>query len=226
MKAKGFFQNNKYLFFAGLIMLAVAWVNVTLYVLTRYVQKKQEASILLEPVHAPAPAMNMPTAQFNHKRNTTVVPVSTHTQHDYTSALPSANMTGTMVKLNETSSTSVSHIGGGIAPVQNNVSQGNTSNRSNDLAMNTNFSIPVTSMIYLHTAHSAVTTVGAPQANEVVNEKMGIIAQRHGEPDPPTEPTPDLDDPTPVGDVAWPLMALLTIGWCVLIHRKRQQACK
>ena len=33
-------------------------------------------------------------------------------------------------------------------------------------------------------------------------------------------------DQQPIGDVTWGLMLLLTIGWCVRVHRKRQQACK
>lgn len=35
------------------------------------------------------------------------------------------------------------------------------------------------------------------------------------------EPFPD-----PIGDVAWPVMILLTTAWCVRVHRRRQQACK
>ena len=33
-------------------------------------------------------------------------------------------------------------------------------------------------------------------------------------------------DQQPIGDVTWGLMLLLTIGWCVRVHRKKQQACK
>ena len=141
--------------------------------------------------------------------------------------MPQATMNSTsaytVVQLHDAAPTFVGGgVGGGNIAMAN--TQGGSSKRGETV---NNGAIPVTGMIYLSTAHNAITAVGANRAEEVVNEKMGIIRKEPGFPDPPSEPTPDPEDPeTPVGDVPFALMALFTIAWGVLIRRKRQQVCK
>ena len=81
-----------------------------------------------------------------------------------------------------------------------------------------------TGMIYLHTAHSAVTAVGALEAKEVAGEKMGIIAQKNDFPDPPDGPL-EPEDPTPIGATPWIVMILLAGGYAAYqtLRRKSPQ---
>ena len=86
-------------------------------------------------------------------------------------------------------------------------------------------SVSHTGMIYMATPHNAITSVGAGYAEEVVNEKMGIVARRgrmteDGEyPGGRPDPLPD-EELLPIGDVVWPLMLLLA-GMYILYKRRR-----
>lgn len=55
------------------------------------------------------------------------------------------------------------------------------------------------------------------------NASVPLRAKKDGWDDYEQDDEPFLD---PIGDVTWGWMLLLTIGWCVRVHRKRQQACK
>ena len=220
MKVQHFFREHKYIILAAAIMLSVAWVSMMVQLIIRAVHEWQNAQVELVELRAPAPEMHLPMVQGRSRSTATAPTIATSSRRqENIVAMPSAGMQSTSGIIVETSRTHATHIGGGVVS-SNGGSNMNSTNTAN-LAMNgatANF----TGMIYLNTAHSAVTSIGASNANEVVNEKMGIVTHRQGEPDPPSEPTPDLDDPTPVGDVAWILMILLTTAWCVRVRLKKR----
>ena len=221
MKVQHFFQNHKYILLAAVILLGVAWSGMMVNLIIRTIREWQKAHVEVVELRSPAPAMNLPMVQGRGRRQALPVAMPVMQKYDNTTAFPVAAMEGTMVKMSETSAARVSHVGGGMAaPAMSN--QTTTTNRN--IALN-NASVSFTSMIYLNTAHSAVTSVGASQANEVVNEKMGIVARRDakmdGFPDPPDGPIGPID-PTPVSATPWLLMLLLTTAWGVRARLKKQ----
>ena len=75
---------------------------------------------------------------------------------------------------------------------------------------------------------NAITAVGATTAEEVVNQKMGIIRRarmtNEGEyPEDREDPVPD-EVVVPVGDVVWPLMVLLAAVYAFCYRRRRTRA--
>ena len=221
MKVQHLFREHKYIILAAAIMLSVAWMGMMVQLIIRAVHEWQNAQVELVELRAPAPEMHLPMVQGRSRSTATAPTIATSTRRqENIVAMPSAGMQSTSGIIVETSRTHATHVGSGVVSSSNGGGNMNSTNTAN-LAMNgatANF----TGMIYLNTAHSAVTSIGASNANEVVNEKMGIVAHHTGLPDPPPEPTPDVDDPTPVGDVAWILMILLTTAWCVRVRLKKR----
>ena len=188
--------------------------------------KEHKKEVHYSSVATHAPMAKMPTIKMNStisRRN--IAPTHYAAPATQTSS-PTMPMTSTSMRLHETSSAKVQQIGGG--------GLGNTTTvystaRSTSRGI-TYGAMAYSGSIYVPVTSNAITAVGAREAGDVSQQKMG--APRRAKwtddgqlPDPNEDPIPD-EIPTPVGDVAWPLMALLTIGWCVLIRRKRQQACK
>lgn len=222
MKVQHLFREHKYIILAAAIMLSVAWVGMMVQLIIRAVHEWQNAQVELVELRAPAPEMHLPMVQGRSRSTATAPTIATSTRRqENIVAMPSAGMQSTSGIIVETSRTHATHVGGGVV-TSNGGGNMNSTNTAN-LAMNgatANF----TGMIYLNTAHSAVTSIGATSANEVVNEKMGIVAHHTGVTELPGENEGPLspEDPTPVGDVAWILMILLTTAWCVRVRLKKQ----
>lgn len=222
MKVQHLFREHRYIILAAAIMLSVAWVSMMVQLIVRAVHEWQNAQVELVELRAPAPEMHLPMVQGRNRSMATAPTIATSTRRqENIVAMPSAGMQSTSGIIVETSRTHATHVGGGVVS-SNGGGNMNSTNTAN-LAMNgatANF----TGMIYLNTAHSGVTSVGASSANEVVNEKMGIVAHHTGVTELPGENEGPLspEDPTPVGDVAWILMILLTTAWCVRVRLKKQ----
>ena len=222
MKVQHFFQEHRYIILAAAIMLSVAWVSMMVQLIVRAVHEWQNAQVELVELRAPAPEMHLPMVQGRSRSTATAPTIATSSRRqENIIAMPSAGMQSTSGIIVETSRTHATHVGGGVV-TSNGGGNMNSTNTAN-LAMNgatANF----TGMIYLNTAHSGVTSVGASSANEVVNEKMGIVAHHTGVTELPGENEGPLspEDPTPVGDVAWILMILLTTAWCVRVRLKKR----
>ncbi len=119
----------------------------------------------------------------------------------------------------QTSSSTIHNVGGG----------GGTgwlggSGSSAPRGIATTSSVGYTGMIYLATPHNAITSVGAGYAEEVVNEKMGIVARRMKAEDGWSEendgPLLDPPIPTPVG--ATPLLLMLLLAGAYVVYKRRR----
>lgn len=222
MKVQHLFREHRYIILAAAIMLSVAWVSMMVQLIVRAVHEWQNAQVELVELRAPAPEMHLPMVQGRSRSTATAPTIATSSRRqENIVAMPSTGMQSTSGIIVETSRTHATHVGGGVV-TSNGGGNMNSTNTAN-LAMNgatANF----TGMIYLNTAHSGVTSVGASSANEVVNEKMGIVAHHTGVTELPGENEGPLspEDPTPVGDVAWILMILLTTAWCVRVRLKKR----
>lgn len=223
MKVQHLFREHKYIILAAAIMLSVAWMGMVVELIIRAVHEWQNAQVELVELRAPAPEMHLPMVQGRSRSTATAPTIATSSRRqENIVAMPSAGMQSTSGIIVETSRTHATHVGGGVV-TSNGGGNMNSTNTAN-LAMNgatANF----TGMIYLNTAHSGVTSVGASNANEVVNEKMGIVAHHTGvteELPPESEGPLSPEDPMPVGDVAWILIILLTTAWCVRVRLKKR----
>ena len=221
MIVQHFFQKHKYILLAAAIMLGVGWSVMMVRLIINYIHLWQMEHMEIVELRAPAPAMQLPMVQPRSRRNTLVPMIMPMTKQQSSTAFPVAAMEGTMVKMTETSAATPMHVGGGIAPMM--TGQGNSTTTNSNIALN-NSVMNFTGMIYLHTAHSAVTAVGALEAKEVAGEKMGIIAQKNDFPDPPDGPL-EPEDPTPIGATPWIVMVLLAGGYAAYqtLRRKSPQ---
>lgn len=162
--------------------------------------------------HAPAPVM---FSGYKQKMYTTP-------QYSYVTPkeiIPSQPMTSTSMRLHETSNASVKMIGGGSSngiyttggnhPSSNGINSGNLSYGGNMLALS---------------ASLALAEPGAGKANEIAN----TTSQPNSAPSGPRRIIDHEEEwwLTPVGDVPFAIMALLTIAWCVRVRLRKRSACK
>ena len=139
---------------------------------------------------------------------------------------PTIAMGSTSAHIHQTSSASVHSIGGGS--MQGSGALATVSGSRNSGRGIHATSSAYTGSIYIPIQNHSVTAVGASNADQVVQQKMGITPRRSttdGElPGYNEDPEPD-EVVTPVGDVAWILMFLLAAGYCYHIFlRKRPQS--
>lgn len=169
-----------------------------------------ESLASIAPVHAPAPtATTIYTGMQRDRRGLS---------YSFTpkELLPSSPMSTTSMHIYQLSNASVHHIGGGGGGA---AASGGSSSSTGQRGINATY----TGAIYL-TAMTAVTAVGASSATSMastVTPDQGPNAapgMRKTNSDPFD---PFLD---PVGDVAWPVMALLTLAYAYVIYRKRTRA--
>ena len=141
----------------------------------------------------------------------------------YRSVTPNQSMSSTSTfHIHQTSSATPHSVGGGGSGSIGVLAT--TSSSSNRGIQSTTASY--SGAIYIPLAANAITAVGATTAEEVVNQKMGIIRRARmtndGEyPDDREDPVPD-EVITPVGDVVWPLMALFAAVYAFFCYRRRR----
>lgn len=144
------------------------------------------------------------------------------TQMVYRSVTPNQSMSSTSTfHIHQTSSATPHSVGGGSGSTGVLATTSSSSNRG---IQSTTASYSGT--IYIPLAMNAITAVGATTAEEVVNQKMGIIRRarmtNEGEyPDDREDPVPD-EVVVPVGDVVWPLMVLLAAVYAFFCYRRRR----
>lgn len=142
----------------------------------------------------------------------------------YRSVTPNQSMSSTSTfHIHQTSSATPHSVGGGGSGSTGVLAT--TSSSSNRGIQSTTASY--SGAIYIPLATNAITAVGATTAEEVVNQKLGVIHRAKmtddGEyPGGRPDPVPDEDDPTPVGDVVWPLMVLLAAVYAFFCYRRRR----
>lgn len=217
-------RNKKIVIGAGLI-LAGLWVLLVMYVIAESQKNYDIAQPGVVAVHPAAQGLTTaPVATYRPARpNSMYYPAVTKGIHSMTGA-PKAGMSSTSMRLHQTSNASVQHIGsgtnggGGIALTSG--SRGNTSRGVNSSGI-TYAALAYSGVIYIPTPNNAVTEVGASRADDVSSHKMSVIKRynEEGFPGYNPDPTPDEDEPeTPVGDVAWLFLALLSAAY---VYKKR-----
>ena len=170
---------------------------------------------------SPVATPNAPTVSLTTPRSS-VAPLH-HNAPTYsfitTPATPKATMSSTSMHIHQTSDAAVQSIGGG----GNGTIATTSGSRSGSRGISYT-SVAYSGAIYVPTSSNAFTAVGASQAGDVASQRIGAPRRatmtEDGEyPEDRPDPVPD---ETPVGDVAWALMLLLTIGWCVRIRLRKQ----
>ena len=207
------------------VLVAGLWVLLVMYLL-------KESHNATTEVHPGAVAVtSAPT--FNSNSTVTLSgsrPSATSLLHHkvsstpmvYRSVTPNQSMSSTSTfHIHQTSSATPHSVGGGSGSTGVLATTSSSSNRG---IQSTTASYSGT--IYIPLAMNAITAVGATTAEEVVNQKMGIIRRarmtNEGEyPEDREDPVPD-EVIVPVGDVVWPLMVLLAAVYAFFCYRRRR----
>lgn len=140
----------------------------------------------------------------------------------YRSVTPNQSMSSTSTfHIHQTSSATPHSVGGGSGSTGVLATTSSSSNRG---IQSTTASY--SGAIYIPLPTNAITAVGATTAEEVVNQKMGIIRRarmtNEGEyPEDREDPVPD-EVVVPVGDVVWSLMVLLAAVYAFFCYRRRR----
>lgn len=220
-------QRHKHILIGVGVLVAGLWVLLVMYLL-------RESRNATTEVHPGAVAVtSAPT--FNSNSTVTLSgsrPSATSLLHHkvpstpmvYRSVTPNQSMSSTSTfHIHQTSSATPHSVGGGGSG-STGVLATTSSSSSNRGIQSTTASY--SGAIYIPLATNAITAVGATTAEEVVNQKMGIIRRARmtndGEyPDDREDPIPD-EVVTPVGDVVWPLMVLLAAVYAFFCYRRRR----
>ena len=203
--------------------------------LVAYLLSADKQPVTINPgtvaVHAPSPVAvgSAPSATFSGARKG--APLLRHSssapQWSYIQNTPKASMSSTSMRIHQTSSATVHSIGGGGGGGIYTTSGGSGGSRGIRYTANA-----YSGAIYIPTKNNSVSAVGASTANEVTTSSTAAassamprrakFATMDGLPGYNEDPDPD-EVETPVGDVAWPLMILLTIAWGVRVRLRKQQ---
>lgn len=216
-------QKHKYLAIAISIVVGGLWIALVMYTLSLGKTKVpvNPGVAAVSSAHQ-SHGTSMPTASFKTlssapwslmNQSAAVTPEAT--------AHPQATMGSTSYRLHQTSSATAHVVGSGTGSAgQGVIATTSSSNKGISYS-----GISAGGNMLAISSSLALAAPGASRANEIastteVSEPRAIIGKRKTPVDP--------FDPflNPVGDVAWPVMLLLTIAWCVRVHRRKQQACK
>ena len=186
---------------------------------------KEEKTLVVLPSNTSAPSPiaptiytgRRPTMRSNH-------PVTAPVTHSVTHSVTPATSPSAPIYIYRTSNATVHSVSGGTG---NGGASPNSTSSSSQRGIHTS-TIAYTGMIYVATPHNAVTAVGATQAEEVVNTKMGIVSRRAKREDGWAEENdgPALDAPTPIGDITWGLIVLLAAGYAYHLSRRKRPLTK
>ena len=223
------FSNNKGLVVAISVVAGAFWLALVAYVLfdngsdNRYVKPGEIV------VHAPSPTANgIPAIRsgashtshmlFSHHDGATTVNPSVYSFVPF-----SQESSGGSMRMFETSSANVHNIGGGGSGGGPNMS--GTGGSSSSQGRGIYSSALASGAIHVAIPSILISEPGATSApamaSIVTDDAPRAMPKGKKVTDDPFDPMLD-----PIGDVTWGLMLLLTIGWGVRGHRRRQQACK
>jgi len=220
-------SNRKKIIIGAGIVAGGLWILLVMYLLAESKKDYSVAQPGIVAVHAPSPvAPNAPSASFRSSRSASYgvhhQNSSTTSQWSFAEQVP---MTSTSLLIHESSNATVHHIGGSTNGGGFIAASGNQGSPKRTLNYTT---MAYSGTIYIPLTSNAITAVGAQVAGDVSQQKMGA-PERHvrsttdGElPEYPEDPVPD-EVEQPLSDIAWPLMLLLTIGWCVRLRLRKQQ---
>lgn len=215
-------KNHKVLLIVCGVVLSFAWGGYTVHELIKSSLTKNTNHPALQVVHAASPDMGTPAATFAPRKKTSFGrarysrPAATASP----TAAPVVTMSSTSMRLHETGK-AVAQTAGSNQSVQPEVLGLGQSHRAKMTEVSSS-SVSNAGMLAMSTAQ-AITAVGAGNANSVAT----IITQAPAQ-SPRRTPINPLDPLlTPIGDVAWGLMALLAAGYTITIAcraRARRQA--
>lgn len=209
------------------IALLIGWCTVVVIVL-RTPKEDQEVHISAPAV---VPSSNSASSGIGSTAMPTMRPSSLTRRHiSIQTPVPTVSSYnhsvtgGYSMTIHTTSSASPVSIGGGSAG-------GNSghNNSSRVLAVNTaSTSAMIVSPIQRLESRSLTSGNRLHDMQQVIEENgpnaVAARMKKDGWDDYGQDEEPYLD--SPVGDVAWPVMILLTIAWCVAVRRRKRQACK
>lgn len=221
-------QHHKHILIGVGVLVAGLWVLLVMYLL----RESRNATTEVQP--GAVAVTSAPT--FNSNSTVTLSgsrPSATSLLHHkvpstpmvYRSVTPNQSMSSTSTfHIHQTSSATPHSVGGGGSGSTGVLATTSSSSSSNRGIQSTTASY--SGAIYIPLATNAITAVGATTAEEVVNQKMGIIRRARmtndGEyPDDREDPVPD-EVIVPVGDVVWPLMVLLAAVYAFFCYRRRR----
>ena len=219
-------QRHKHILIGVGVLVAGLWVLLVMYLL----RESRNATAEIQP--GAIAVTSAPT--FNSNSTITLSgsrPSATSLLHHkvpstpmvYRSVTPNQSMSSTSTfHIHQTSSATPHSVGGGGSG-STGVLATTSSSSSRGIQTTT---VSYSGAIYIPLASNAITAVGATTAEEVVNQKMGIIRRARmtndGEyPEDREDPVPD-EVVTPVGDVVWPLMVLLAAVYAFFCYRRRR----
>lgn len=216
-------QKHKYLAIAISIVVGGFWIALVMYTFSlgkTQIPANPGVAAVSSAHHSNG--VNAPTATFKNsssaswsllRHNASVAPTTVTT--------PQATMSSTSMRVHETSSATVHQIGGGgMGSGQGVIATTSGSNKGISYS-----GISYGGNMVVLSSSIAITAPGASEANELATiASAPHRAKKDGT--PPTTPLNPFIDPTPLGDVAWPVILLLTIAWCVRVRLRKRQACK
>ncbi len=215
-------KNHKVLLIVCGVVLSFAWGGYTVHELIKSSLTKNTNHPALQVVRAASPDMGTPAATFAPRKKTSFGrarysrPAATATP----TAAPVVTMSSTSMRLHETGK-AVAQTAGSNQSVQPEVLGLGQSHRAKMTEVSSS-SINNAGVLAMSTAQ-AITAVGAGNANSMAT----IITQAPAQ-SPRRTPINPLDPLlTPIGDIAWGLMALLAAGYAITIAcraRARRQA--
>lgn len=136
----------------------------------------------------------------------------------YRSVTPNQSMSSTSTfHLHQTSSATTHSIGGGGSSAGQGVMT-TTSGANRGISAS---SISYGGSLIALSSSTAITAPGASEANELATVAAGPRKVKQDNAQPPTPLNPFID-PTPVGDVVWPLMVLLAAVYAFFCYRRRR----
>ena len=209
-------RNKKIVIGAGVIFAGL-WAMLVAYLLMESRKDYSVAQPGIVAVHAPSPtAINAPTARF---RSTNIPPILHQVntpQKPAWSLLPATPMTSTSMHIHQTSDASVQNLGSGMG-VTNAATNGNSGTSGRGIQSS---GIAYSGMIYIPTAHNAVTAVGAGNANY----DAAVLAQADTPEKNLKTTNADPDEPflDPIGDVTWALLSLLALAYAYVVYNRRK----
>lgn len=197
------------------VVVGGLWLAMTVYFL---VDSKQttNASKSAVAIHATSPVAigSTPSATYKAPRvaATPLVHHSSSTTPSWSFVPQNLQSTGATMRIYQTSDATTRHVGGG----GNGMGIATTSGHSNNgrgISYGGN-------MIAL----AATTPLASPGSAKAVDIASTTDASTPGGKPAIRKVDYDPYDPflDPIGDVTWPLMLLLTIGWCVRVRLKKQ----